>query len=184
MHNVAMDDIVKQALLKWPNVPDCRGWLALDARGRWYLRDAATQARGDFPHAKGDWLQHAGLLAFIGRNYLADAEGQWYFQNGPQRVFVELEAAPWIWRVTSAGQVVSHTGCAVTVERVLLDEAGRVFLESDQGLGLVHTLDVAVVADLLERGVWGSPESVQAQALTARFGFVLSPQRHARAGSR
>ena len=26
-----MDDIVKQALAKWPNVPDCYGWLALDS---------------------------------------------------------------------------------------------------------------------------------------------------------
>jgi hypothetical protein len=28
-----MDDIVKAALLKWPNVPHCTGWLALDGRG-------------------------------------------------------------------------------------------------------------------------------------------------------
>ena len=28
-----MDDIVKQAMAKWPNVPHCYGWLALDARG-------------------------------------------------------------------------------------------------------------------------------------------------------
>ena len=39
-----MDDIVKQALAKWPNVPDCYGWLGLDARGHWYLRDDAVQA--------------------------------------------------------------------------------------------------------------------------------------------
>ena len=34
-----MDDIVKAALKKWPNVPHCYGWLALDARGDWYMRD-------------------------------------------------------------------------------------------------------------------------------------------------
>ena len=28
-----MDDIVKAALKKWPNVPACYDWLALDARG-------------------------------------------------------------------------------------------------------------------------------------------------------
>ena len=27
-----MDEIVKAALKKWPNVPHCHGWLALDAR--------------------------------------------------------------------------------------------------------------------------------------------------------
>ena len=34
-----MDEIVKAALRKWPTVPHCYGWLALDARGDWYLRD-------------------------------------------------------------------------------------------------------------------------------------------------
>ena len=31
-----MDAIVEAALRKWPNVPACRGWLGLDARGDWY----------------------------------------------------------------------------------------------------------------------------------------------------
>ena len=39
-----MDDIVKQAMAKWPNVPACAGWLGLGARGDWYLRDEAAQA--------------------------------------------------------------------------------------------------------------------------------------------
>ena len=91
-----MDDIVKQALAKWPNVPDCYGWLGLDARGHWYLRDDAVQAAGAFPHSKGTLLQHDKLLAFIARNYEHDDQGQWFFQNGPQRVYVELEATPWV----------------------------------------------------------------------------------------
>ena len=49
-----MDDIVKQALAKWPNVPDCFGWLGLDARGDWYMRDDAVQAAGDFAKSKGN----------------------------------------------------------------------------------------------------------------------------------
>ncbi|MFB0914815.1 MAG: DUF2946 family protein, partial [Burkholderiaceae bacterium] len=28
-----MDDLVKQAMAKWPNVPNCFGWLGLSARG-------------------------------------------------------------------------------------------------------------------------------------------------------
>ena len=43
-----MDDIVKQAMAKWPNVPACAGWLGLGARGDWYLRDEAAQAAGPF----------------------------------------------------------------------------------------------------------------------------------------
>ena len=43
-----MDDIVKAALAKWPNVPNCYGWLGLDARGNWYMRDDQAQAAGPF----------------------------------------------------------------------------------------------------------------------------------------
>ena len=38
-----MDAIVEAALRKWPNVPHCHGWLALDARGDWYMRDERVQ---------------------------------------------------------------------------------------------------------------------------------------------
>ena len=85
-----MDDIVRQALAKWPNVPDCYGWLLLDRRGNWRMRDEAVQHAGGL----GTPIRHAALNAFIARNYDVDANGQWYFQNGPQRVFVELEPKP------------------------------------------------------------------------------------------
>ena len=66
-----MDEIVRQAMAKWPQVPDCFGWLALDARGDWYLRDDAAQAEGSFacgaPGAKGSRLRHDKLIGFIGR---------------------------------------------------------------------------------------------------------------------
>ena len=39
------------------------------------------------------------LVAFIERNYLCDERGAWYFQNGPQKVFVALAYAPWIVRL-------------------------------------------------------------------------------------
>ncbi len=138
-----MDDIVAAALAKWPNVPHCRGWLGLDARGDWYLRDDPVQAAGRFPQAKGSRLEHVGLREFIERNYACDAAGAWYFQNGPQRVYVELEAAPWVWRLQrlpSDNDVVlrSHSGLNAVLESAWLDEHGRLFLCTDLGLGLVH----------------------------------------------
>lgn len=173
-----MDDIVKQAMAKWPNVPHCHGWLGLDARGNWYLRDDQAQALGGFnsglPGAKGSMLRHEKLIDFIQRNYEADVQGHWFFQNGPQRVYVELEAAPWIWRVQADYTVRSHTGHLALVREVLIDEAGRVFLATDLGLGLVHTQDMLHVADAVEQGLW-VPESVQAAELPARFGYVMSP---------
>jgi hypothetical protein len=182
-----MDDIVKAALLKWPNVPDCYGWLGLDARGNWYLRDDQAQAAGAFgaPSAepgrqiasKGSLLQHDKLIDFIQRNYASNTQGQWFFQNGPQRVYVELEATPYIWRVGSAPDfdVAAHDGQAVVTQRCIIDEHGRVYLETALGFGLVHTQDVLQAADAIERGLW-VPQEVLAKDLQRRFSYVRSPQ--------
>lgn len=174
-----MDDIVKQALAKWPNVPDCYGWLGLDARGNWYMRDDQAQAAGPFaggtPQSKGALLRHDRLIEFIGRNYEPDASGQWFFQNGPQRVYVELEATPLIWRVNADFSLVDHTGRPAIPQRCVLDEHGRVYMEADLGFGLVHTQDVALAADAIQAGLW-VPQDIAARDLPSRFGYVRSPQ--------
>ena len=169
-----MDEIVKAALRKWPNVPHCYGWLALDARGDWYLRDAAAQAAGPFPQVKGSRIDHRGLREFIERNYEADAQGRWYFQNGPQRVYVELQAAPWVWRLAADGAVHAHTGRAAACRAAWLDEHGRLFLDCDLGFGLVHSLDMAQAAQAVETGRW-QPGMMDFAAMPARFGYVLQP---------
>jgi hypothetical protein len=169
-----MDDIVRQAIAKWPNVPHCFGWLGLDARGNWYMRDDRAQAEGPFPQSKGSLLRHEKLVDFIHRNYESDADGQWFFQNGPQRVYVELEAAPWIWRVGPGHAVTSHTGRAAQPRRAVLDEEGRLYLDTDLGFGLVHTLDVEQASEAIEEGLW-TPEEMPAAELPRRFGYVPSP---------
>ena len=171
-----MDDIVKQALAKWPNVPDCWGWLGLDMRGNWWLRDATTQAQGTFPASKGSLLEHEKLLAFIGRNYEANAQGHWFFQNGPQRVYVELESTPMVWRVHADGHVVSHTDIhAQEVQRCVMDEFGRVYLHADNAFGIVHTQDMLHAAQAIEDGRWQVQE-MRSDDLPRCFGFVRSPQ--------
>lgn len=174
-----MDDIVKQALAKWPNVPACYGWLGLDARGNWYMRDDRVQAQGPFAggtaQSKGSQLKHEKLIEFIQRNYEPDELGQWFFQNGPQRVYVELEATPLIWRVQDDFSIQDHTGRAARVQRCLLDEQGRVYLEADTGFGLVHSMDMSHVADAVEQGLW-LPQEVLAAALPTQFHYVCSPQ--------
>ena len=169
-----MDEIVKQAMAKWPNVPHCYGWLGLDARGNWYMRDDKTQALGPFVQAKGSLLRHDKLIDFIQRNYEADAEGRWFFQNGPQRVYVELEATPFIWRIAGDFAISAHTGQPAQVRECLVDERGYVYLDTDRGFGLVHSLDVGCVADAVEQGLW-RPHEVAAATLPGRFGFVTSP---------
>jgi len=174
-----MDDIVKQALAKWPNVPACYGWLGLDARGNWYLRDDQAQALGPFaggsPGSKGDELKHGKLIEFIGRNYERDALGRWYFQNGPQQVFVELEVTPLIWRVDDDFSLHDHRGLAANWQACWLDELGHLYLETDTGFGLVHSMDMGRAADAIEQGLW-LLQQTQAADLPARFGYVKSPQ--------
>ncbi len=174
-----MDDIVKQALAKWPNVPDCYGWLGLDARGRWFMRDDAAQAAGDFPQSRGSWLRHKKLIDFIGRNYESDDEGRWFFQNGPQRVYVELECTPWVWQVLPDYRLQSHTGLQTSAGECLLDEEGRLYIASPQGLGLVHSQDMVLAAEAVEQGVW-VPRDVMSADLPVQYGFVRSPAKSQR----
>ncbi|MDI1340914.1 DUF2946 family protein [Polaromonas sp.] len=178
-----MDDIVRQAIAKWPNVPHCYGWLGLDARGNWYMRDDQAQAAGPFAGGaaagKGSLLKHDKLIDFIARNYEGDAAGQWFFQNGPQRVYVELEATPLVWRIGSAPDfsVTAHTGRPARVQRCFLDEHGRLYLETDLGFGLVHTQDMVQASEAIEQGLWVPVEALT-RDLPSRFGYVRSPAAH------
>ncbi len=176
-----MDDLVERAMAKWPNVPDCYGWLGLDARGNWFMRDDKAQLLGSFtsavPGCKGSELRHEKLLAFIGRNYAADAHGCWFFQNGPQRVFVELQATPLIWRLQPDYAVLDHMGRLAQARSCWLDEFGYFYLNCDLGFGLLHSQDVGQAAPLIEQGIWQPQDTLRAQ-LPDRFGYVTSPDLH------
>ncbi len=169
-----MDEIVKKAIKKWPDVPSCFGWLGLDSRGDWYLRDEAAQSRGTFAVSKGAKLEHRKLIEFINRNYEQDDQGRYYFQNGPQQVFVELEIAPWILRFDNENKVITQTLECVQARQAYTDETGRVYLFTNQGLGLIHTLDMDIFVDELDSNGW-MLEEVLSTELEARFGYVKSP---------
>ena len=66
-----MDEVVKQAMARWPNVPNCFGWLALDRRGQWRMRNEFAQQHG----LSGDPIRHEALIGFIERNYTHDGHG-------------------------------------------------------------------------------------------------------------
>jgi hypothetical protein len=155
-----MDDIVKQAMAKWPNVPYCYGWLALDARGAWRMRDEAAQRAG----APGDKLANAALVGFIARNYLADERGCWYFQNGPQRVYINLEATPFIARTDPAQGLVLHTGQPLGApDDAYLTDAGGIVLRAGTTIAQVDDRDAAQLLQAFERdGHPASDEDVMA----------------------
>ena len=142
-----MDDIVKQAMAKWPNVPYCYGWLALDARGAWRMRDEAAQRAG----APGDKLTNAALVGFIARNYLSDERGCWYFQNGPQRVYINLETTPFIARTDPAQGLVLHTGQALGApDEGFLTDAGGIVLRAGRTIAQVDDRDAAQLLQAFE----------------------------------
>jgi hypothetical protein len=83
----------------------------------------------------GDVIKHAALNAFIARNYASDADGRYFFQNGPQRVYVHLDATPWIVRMMPTGnaedpwQLQTQCETLLTPTTAFLDEAGHILIE-------------------------------------------------------
>lgn len=118
-----MDDIVARSIVKWPNVPAVFGWLSLDRRGNWRI--------------KGERISNMALREFICRNYEPDAQGRWYFQNGPQRVYVALEYAPLVVRFDGPG-LTDHCGRPFAPRRAVVDDEGSVLFE---GAGTIALLD-------------------------------------------
>ena len=130
-----MDEIVKQGMAKWPNVPSVYGWLGLDRRGQWLI--------------KGGRIANTIVADFIGRNYERDERGRWFFQNGPQRVFVALDYTPFIYRLPwepgngAPQRMETHTARAVDrIDGVWIDGDGLVLIASEHGIGLVDDRDL------------------------------------------
>lgn len=122
-----MDEQVLRSLIKWPNVPDCYGWLALDRRGQWRMRDEFAQ-QNELP---GKVIEHLALKEYISRNYACDQMGRYFFQNGPQRVFITLNAAPWIARIIPNGndqKIVTQCQSELIPTSALSDEHGNIYI--------------------------------------------------------
>ena len=71
--------------------------------------------------------------------------------------------------------VTAHTGQPARAQRCVLDEQGRLYLETDLGFGLVHTQDMTHAADAVVQGLW-VPQELDASVLPVRFGYARSPQ--------
>ena len=155
-----MDESVIRAMSRWPSVPAVFGWLSLDRRGVWKL--------------KGETIPNRAVVEFIARNYASDSRGRWFFQNGPQRVFVDLDYTPWVYTLDGRGDLVTHTGldCGV-IAGAWLDETGTMLLLGEPGPGIVDDRDLMALSDRLvdargksvddeciTRFIAGPPESV------------------------
>src|SRR5262245_31101256 len=132
-----MDEWVLNALKRWPNVPALFGWLGLDRRGRWLVQ--------------GEAISHPRIIEVINRNYAADEHGRWYFQNGPQRGYMQLESAPLILFVSDDNEhLITHTGLAITQLRAAyMDEEGSMVLVTEHGPGELRGTDLQWALDRL-----------------------------------
>ena len=151
-----MDEMVARSLAKWPNVPAVFGWLELDRRGNWRI--------------KGEKIANAALREFIGRNYECDAQGRWFFQNGPQRVYARLAYAPLVVHY-EGDALFDHCGRPFQAREVFQDDEGSVLMRGELALGLLDDRDLARVADQAD-----SLQRINRSELEARFGFVREPR--------
>ncbi|QQB35292.1 DUF2946 family protein [Achromobacter deleyi] len=142
-----MDPSVKDAIARWPDVPAVFGWLSLDPRGRWRLHPQGLAAAG----GPGESITNTQIQGFIDRNYERDDAGRWFFQNGPQRVFLRLDAAPYVLRLDDAGHaLLTHTGQAVSaISGWWLDDAGQLYAMASQGPGVVLDRDLPPLMERL-----------------------------------
>lgn len=122
-----MDEQVIRSLIKWPDVPVCHGWLAFDRRGIWRMRSEYAQAH----NLPGDAIQHEGLIDFIQRNLAHNESGEWFFQNGPQRVYIDLGYTPFIARIyPSRNDLLLKTTDDREIQPIdiFLDEYGQILI--------------------------------------------------------
>jgi hypothetical protein len=151
----AVDEIVLRSLAKWPDVPDVYGWLSLDRRGNWLL--------------KNERIGNRALRDFISRNYQADARGRWYFQNGPQRVFVTLAYTPLVVRY-EGDAMADHCGRPFLPGQAYRDEEGSVLVAGSGTVGLLDDRDLARFAERAQ-----DPPLLARGAVPERFGYVANP---------
>ncbi len=157
-----MDEAVLRGMAKWPDVPDVYGWLSLDRRGNWLIR--STSATPTF-----EKIGNAAFREFIARNYAADSQGRWYFQNGPQRVFVTLAYTPLVLRFEGA-ELFDHCGRPFDRLQSFVDEEGSVLMQGKTGVGLLDDRELAAYADQAQ----GLPE-IACETVPGRFGFIQRP---------
>ncbi len=142
-----MDEQVLGAMQKWPNVPAVFGWLSLNAQGDWLLHDNGGAREGQ----SGEKIANEQIRNFMNRNYASTEKGEWFFQNGPQRVFADLAAAPFIVRLTDdTRNLVTHSALPVLrISAWVLNEKGQLYLQTEHGAAMLAGRDMTLITPRL-----------------------------------
>jgi len=160
-----MDEMVRRSMAKWPDVPAVFGWLLLDRRGNWLLRNPA---RSDYER-----IGNARMREFIARSYAADERGRWFFQNGPQRVFVRLAYTPLVLR-SEGDAFADQCGRPFDCGRAMLDEGGSLLIVGGRGVALLDDRDLPDYAEALGEAAERLPR-IESSEVQSRFRFVAEP---------
>jgi hypothetical protein len=171
---IIIDKSVQKAMAKWPEVPECFGWLNLNRRAEWSI--------------KGEKIHHVKTQRFLQRNYNFDKLGRWFVQNGPQRVFVSLEYTPRLYGFSSHSGFYIHNEAKIPVLLdFFLDEYGNLLLSTALGVGVVDDRDLSAASDLIEavndiptelsyRGKNYKIKPIAKALVPKHFGFVQNPR--------
>lgn len=158
-----MDAAVLRSVAKWPNVPAVHGWLGLDRRGNFLLRVPGTE--------RFERIGNPAFRDFIARNYAGDAQGRWYFQNGPQRVYVHLAYTPLVVHFEGEA-LIDHCGRAFgPVDASFLDDEGSVLIQAAGQIALLDDRDLERYADKAE-----SLQRILRTEIPRRFAFIPDPK--------
>ena len=201
-----MDQFTFQALQKWPQVPNCYGWLSFDRRGQWRIQNEYAQLH----QLPGETITHPGFKAYIESHLGRDENACHFFQNGPQRVFINFAYSPWVirfypledgrWELkTTFGQAIEPTGC-------FLDEQDQISFEADfnvltlgpdgqfiqntiHSIGILHDHDLEIFSAFatifanscgsLGEFIWQekmSIEPIHSKDMPRLFNFTKTPQ--------
>ena len=171
---IIIDKSVQKAMAKWPEVPECFGWLNLNRRAEWSI--------------KGEKIHHVKTQRFLQRNYNFDKLGRWFVQNGPQRVFVSLEYTPRLYGFSSHSGFYIHNEAKIPVLLdFFLDDYGNLLLSTALGVGVVDDRDLSAASDLIEavndiptelsyRGKNYKIKPIAKALVPKHFGFVQNPR--------
>jgi hypothetical protein len=88
---------------------------------------------------------------------------------------VELQSVPFVWRVLDSGLLTGAQENIIELLECLVDENGRLYALTAQGLGLIHSMDTWHAAKALEDKLWPAPKEVSSAHLVTDYAFVLSP---------
>ncbi|NLY64000.1 MAG: DUF2946 family protein [Alcaligenaceae bacterium] len=142
-----MDKNVLDSIKKWPDVPAVYGWLSLDLNGKWKLHQGGSWQ----PGLSGESIGSPQINEFINRNYAVNERGEWFFQNGPQRVYACLEYTPYVLHLAEDSHTLeTHTHQPVRqISAWFLDEQGFLYAQTDLGAAIICGRDTAAVIEHL-----------------------------------